>query len=66
MMQENTGFMKDFKPLSETERTALQEVVKVFKAQNLISCTSCRYCMEECPKGTSGRYAPEMEKITGR
>ena len=51
MMQENTGFMKDFKPLSETERTALQEVVKVFKAQNLIPCTSCRYCMEECPKG---------------
>ncbi len=51
MLKDNISFMKDFQPLNQEERDALKEVVKIFKAQNLIPCTSCRYCMEECPKG---------------
>ena len=51
MLLDNTGYMMDFQPLTEKERDALQKVVKVFKAQNLIPCTACRYCMEQCPKG---------------
>ena len=51
MLLDNTGYMMDFQPLTEKEHDALQKVVKVFKAQNLIPCTACRYCMEQCPKG---------------
>lgn len=52
-MQDNVGAMKDFKPLDETERTAVRKVCDIFRSLNLIPCTSCRYCIEEneCPKG---------------
>lgn len=51
MMLDNTGFMENFQPLTDKEHEAIRKVVSVFKSQNLIPCTSCRYCMEECPKG---------------
>lgn len=50
MMTENIGFMKDFVPLSDTEKKAIEQVHKIFRSQNLIPCTACRYCMEQCPK----------------
>ncbi|MBR1771933.1 MAG: aldo/keto reductase [Lachnospiraceae bacterium] len=52
-MQDNISAMKDFKPLSEEELTAVRKVCDIFKGLNLIPCTSCRYCIEEseCPKG---------------
>ena len=49
-MQENTGFMKDFKPLNEQEREGIRRVCDLFHAQNLIPCTACRYCTDGCPK----------------
>lgn len=49
-MMENIGFMKDFKPLDETELGAIDRVCGIFKAQNLVPCTACRYCIEGCPK----------------
>lgn len=49
-MLDNTGYMQNFKPLSDGEMAAVKMVVKIFKAQDLIPCTACRYCMEECPK----------------
>ncbi len=52
-MDDNTSYMQDFKPLSDQETEAVMKVVEIFKAQNLIPCTACRYCMEECPKGIS-------------
>lgn len=51
MMGENIGFMKDFVPLSNTEQQAIRQVCEIFRSQNLIPCTACRYCMERCPKG---------------
>ena len=52
-MQDNVGAMKDFKPLDETEKAAVQKVFDIFRSLNLIPCTSWRYCIEEneCPKG---------------
>lgn len=50
MMRENIGFMKDFQPLSEEEHAAIRRVCDIFRAQNLIPCTACRYCMERCPQ----------------
>lgn len=50
MMQDNISFMKEFKPLSEKEQAAINEVCKIFRSKNMISCTACRYCTEGCPK----------------
>ncbi len=52
-MEENIGFMKEFKPLTEKELAAVNQVREIFKAQNLIPCTACRYCTEGCPKHIS-------------
>ncbi|MCI9553537.1 MAG: Fe-S oxidoreductase [Acutalibacter sp.] len=51
MMEDNVSYMKDFQPLSAEERSAVDKVTEIFRSQNLIPCTACRYCMEECPKG---------------
>lgn len=51
MVEDNTSYMKDFQPLSAEERAAVDKVTEILRAQNLIPCTACRYCMEECPKG---------------
>ncbi len=52
-MQDNISAMRDYTPLSAQERDAIRRVTEIFKAQNRIPCTSCRYCVEEntCPKG---------------
>lgn len=50
MITENIGFMKDFIPLNDEEKKAIKNVCKIFHSQNLISCTACRYCTEQCPK----------------
>jgi predicted aldo/keto reductase-like oxidoreductase len=50
MMEDNVGFMKDFKPLSEKEHEAVEKVRELFRAQELIACTECRYCTEQCPQ----------------
>lgn len=52
-MVDNLSYMKDFKPLDETERKAIDGVCEIFKSMNLISCTACRYCVEGCPKNIS-------------
>ncbi|MBR5345230.1 MAG: aldo/keto reductase [Clostridia bacterium] len=52
-MEDNLSAMQDFRPLSDTEREAVDRVCAIFRGLNLIPCTSCRYCIEEstCPKG---------------
>lgn len=52
-MQDNISYMKDFQPLSEKELAAVGKVQEIFKAMNLIPCTSCRYCVAGCPKQIS-------------
>ena len=52
-MQDNLSYMKDFTPLNNAERTAVSKVVEIFRKQDLIPCTSCRYCTDGCPKHIS-------------
>ena len=52
-MSDNISYMKDFKPLSEREMQAVDNVCAVFKGMNLIACTACRYCTDGCPKKIS-------------
>lgn len=49
-MQDNLSFMKEFEPLSDRELEAVKNVADIFKEQEMISCTACRYCIEGCPK----------------
>jgi hypothetical protein len=52
-MEDNISTMKDFRPIDEREMEAIRKVRDILNAQDLIPCTSCRYCIEEstCPKG---------------
>ena len=52
-LEDNLSYMKDFKPLDEKERQAVNDVCAVFKSMNLIPCTACRYCTDGCPKKIS-------------
>lgn len=52
-MNDNLSFMKDFTPLNEKERRAIDRVCAVFRSMHLIPCTACRYCTEGCPKKIS-------------
>ncbi len=51
MLNDNISFMQDFTPLNSVELEAIDRVREIFKKQNIIPCTSCRYCVDGCPKG---------------
>ena len=59
-VEDNTGFMADFRPLNPEETKALAQVCQVFRSMNLIACTACRYCAasvrksapRSCPSGS--------------
>ena len=53
MMEDNLSYMKDFKPINDVEKEAIDKVISIFNSKELIPCTACRYCMEECPKQIS-------------
>ena len=48
-MKDNVSYMKEFKPLEDKEREAIDKVVEIFKSKSLIPCTACRYCTDGCP-----------------
>ena len=50
MMNDNLSYMKDFKPLSEQEKAAVDKVCAIFRSKGAIPCTACRYCTADCPK----------------
>lgn len=52
-MNDNLSYMKDFKPLDSTERTAVSKVCEIIKSEHMIACTACRYCTDGCPKHIS-------------
>ena len=52
-MRDDLAFMKDFRPLDEAGRAAIQTVCEIFRSKNLIHCTACRYCTAGCPKQIS-------------
>ena len=50
MMRDNLSYMTDFKPLDDKEWGAIEKACAIFRSQDLIPCTDCKYCMECCPK----------------
>ena len=50
MMEDNISYMADFQPLNQAEQEAVDKVCALFRAQETIPCTACRYCTEGCPQ----------------
>ena len=48
-MKDNLATFANFEPLSEKEKSVIQEVVSIMHSMPLIGCTSCRYCTDGCP-----------------
>ena len=49
-VQDNVASMAPFVPLSTAEQGFLQTALAQFRAQKLVPCTACKYCMP-CPAG---------------
>lgn len=49
-VQDNTSYMAQFQPLLEEEREILAQTSEIIRNMQAIACTSCRYCVTECPK----------------
>lgn len=50
-MLDNTSYMADFVPLSESERETIAKVVELLNGIPVVPCTKCRYCVDACPQG---------------
>lgn len=52
-LEENTGFMQDFEPLSAEDWDTALRAGEMIRKTIEIPCTGCRYCVEasKCPKG---------------
>ena len=49
-LMDNISFMKDFQPLSESEKDTIEKVTEIIKSKNAVNCTACRYCVDGCPQ----------------
>jgi len=48
-MEDNLSFMKNFVPLTDSEREVIDRVREALNGDNTIQCTNCRYCTKGCP-----------------
>lgn len=50
-VNDNLSYMENFKPLTEDETAMVMKAADMIRADVLIPCTACRYCVPECPMG---------------
>ena len=50
-VRQNLATMKSLSPLTEKELATFDLARKKFKEMLAVPCSSCHYCMEECPVG---------------
>ena len=48
---DNTGYMADFRPLTEEEQALIPQLRTLYQSQHRIPCTACSYCTDGCPAG---------------
>ena len=48
-MADNMNTFKNFEPLTDEDKKAIDEVVEAMSRVELIGCTACKYCVEGCP-----------------
>lgn len=48
-VEDNVSYMRDFKPLTDSERAVIERVQQELAAIDSIPCTGCHYCTDGCP-----------------
>lgn len=48
-MIDNTGYMKDFQPVTEEDKKVIKTAVEMINSNIAIPCTGCSYCTDGCP-----------------
>ena len=48
-MADNTGYMKDFRPLNAEEQALMREAAEIINRNITVPCTGCAYCTVNCP-----------------
>lgn len=58
-VEDNTGYMLNFVPLTEEEIELCAKAAAIIKSNTAIPCTGCRYCEDDCPQNiaVSGYFA---------
>ena len=46
---DNTGYMKDFQPITEEDDKVIKTAVDMINSNIAIPCTGCSYCTDGCP-----------------
>lgn len=49
-LEDNLSTMRDFRPITAAEHATIDRVVEALKAIPTIPCTSCEYCIGDCPQ----------------
>ena len=52
-MEDNMNTFKNFEPLTDEEKQAIDKVIEVMFRVEQVGCTACRYCVDGCPMGIS-------------
>ena len=48
-LEDNMSTFRNFEPLSDEEKEAIEKVKEVMFRVELVGCTACRYCVDGCP-----------------
>ena len=62
-MKDNVGYMKQFRPLDENERSVLEKARAALASIPSVPCTSCEYCVAGCP---SNIVIPKLLEMLNR
>ncbi len=48
-MEDNLSYMRNFKPLSDSEQAVIKDAQQALSRDKSIPCTACHYCTDGCP-----------------